>query len=282
MTTKQRRVVHKIEEGMDRQDVLCTTYQMRNFYRQLRDGFFSALDVMNYIQHHQIALWCKSGSNVLDVCCGRGLLLPLLRYHRKEIASYTGVDIAPNNAKWIKQRVTDGKPVDVDEYYPFPTQFVESNVAEMSRHLLPRKFDVIVYTSSIEHMHPETGQQSLYECRKVSKPGTVLILTCPNTPETQDGYNTQYRAHVYEWKRSELIEGLDLAGFEIVTEYGIMISRKELKKAATRLGLLSLVERLEKFIPGEWLLPVLAPMFPKQSKEIAFVAKAKEETPCLQ
>ena len=35
------KIVHKIEPDMDRQDVLCTTYQMRNFYRQLGDGYFT-------------------------------------------------------------------------------------------------------------------------------------------------------------------------------------------------------------------------------------------------
>jgi hypothetical protein len=118
------------------------------------------------------------------------------------------------------------------------------------------------------------GMRSLHECRAVAKPGAILILTCPNTPEDQDGYDTQYRAHVYEWKRSELIAGLHKAGFEVVTEYGLHVDKRALKAEAERLGLLPLVERLEKFVPAEWLLPALAPMFPKISKEIGFIAKA--------
>jgi len=268
-----RKVVHKVEPGMDRREILATTYQMRNFYRQFGDGFFSALDVMNYIQHHQISKWCKPGNHVLDVCCGRGLMLPLLRYGVKRLGSYTGVDLEPRNAIWRVKRVTDGKPIERD-YYPFSTKFVESNVAEMASKLLPQRFDVIIYTSSIEHMHPEMGQQSLHECRKVSKPGTILILTCPNTPEDQDGYDTQYKAHVYEWKRSELLKGLEGSRFEVITEWGLLISKTDLKHGAESLGLLPLIERLEKFIPTEWLCPVMAPMFPKVSKEIAFLCKA--------
>ena len=75
---EEKKIVHKIEEGMNLQDVLCTTYQKRNFYMQFRDGFFSNLDVMNYIQHHAVALMAKKGMNVVDVCCGRSLVLPLL------------------------------------------------------------------------------------------------------------------------------------------------------------------------------------------------------------
>lgn len=45
-----KQIVYRVEDGMDRSKVLCTTYQMRNFYSQFRDGFFTNLDVMNYIQ----------------------------------------------------------------------------------------------------------------------------------------------------------------------------------------------------------------------------------------
>lgn len=269
-----KQVVYKVEPGMDRRQILATTYQMRNFYRQFGDGFFTVLDVMNYIQHHQIVKWCKKGKRVLDVCCGRGLLLPMLRYYKKEIKSYTGVDIKPSNAAFITKRVTDGKPIEKDQYYPFPVHFVHSNVAEMAHHL-EGQFDIIVYTSSIEHMQKEAGQQSLYECREVASPGAILILTCPNTPEDRSGYDTQYAAHVYEWKRSELLEGLAQADFEVIKEYGILISKKGLKKEAEKIGLAPVIELLENFIPAEWLCPIFAPLFPEASKEIAFIAKLK-------
>lgn len=83
-----KQIVHRIEDGMNAQDVLCTTYQMRNFYMQFRDGFFTNLDVMNYIQHFAAAKMAKKGMNVVDVCCGRSLMLPLLRYYSKDINSY--------------------------------------------------------------------------------------------------------------------------------------------------------------------------------------------------
>lgn len=267
------KIVHKVELGMDTRDILCTTYQMRNFYRQMRDGYFSTLDVMNYIQHHQITKWINPGNWVLDVCCGRGLMLPLLRYHAKEIGGYTGVDIKPSNAIFKTKRVTDGKPIDPDTYYPFPVEFVHANAAKMADHLR-RQYHVIIYTSSIEHMHKDAGQASLEQCRKVSQPGAVLIITCPNTSEDQDGYDTQYAAHVYEWKRSELLTGLQVAGFEIITEWGLHINKRDLKAAAERRGLLPVIERIECFVPNEWLVPVFAPMFPKESREIGIIARA--------
>lgn len=269
-----KKVVYKVEDGMNRDDILCTTYQMRNFYRQMGDGYFTNLDVMNYIQHHQIVKWCKRGARVLDVCCGRGLLLPMLRYLSSNIFSYTGVDIEAKNAIWQTQRVTDGKTLEKG-YYPFKTRFVQANVAEMSERIGTERFNVIVYTSAIEHMHHDSGLASLYECRKVALDKAMLILTCPNTPETQDGYDTQYAAHVYEWKRSELLEGLRQSGWRVITEYGLMLDRKTLHDEGERLGILPMIERLEKFVPGEWLLSTFAPLFPKVSKEIGFIAEAQ-------
>lgn len=265
-------IVHRIEDGMDRMDVIATTYQMRNFYRQFADGFFTAIDVMNYIQHHQIVKMCKKGMDILDVCCGRGLLLPMLRYYVKDLGSYTGVDIRKENATFQKKRVTDGKPLE-DGYYPFPVHFVHSNVAEMSKHI-SRTFDFIIYTSSIEHMHKDMGQASLQECRKLSHPGTMLFITCPNTPEDGDGYQTQYRAHVYEWKRSELISGLKNAGFSILTEFGLLMDKRTLRNEMEEIGALPIFERLEQCIPTEWLAPMLSPLFPYAAKEIGFLARA--------
>jgi hypothetical protein len=140
---------------------------------------------------------------------------------------------------------------------------------------MPHSFEIIVYTAAIEHMHYDVGLQSLYECAKLAVPGGILFLTGPNTPEDQSGYDTQYKAHVYEWKRSELMDGLNKTGWDILTEWGLVIDRKSLKDAGEKLGILPIIERLEKFIPKEWLLPVLALMFPKESKEIGFIARKR-------
>lgn len=264
---------------MDRQQVAGSSYQMRNFYHQLGDGFFSALDVMNYIQHHQIATWAKPGNAVLDVCCGRGLMLPLLRYLSPKIGSYTGLDLSPTNPVFLSQRVTDrarsAQPFDPLTYYPFPVDLVTGNAAELDTLLTGRLFDLLIYTSSIEHMHPDAGARSLVACRKVAKPRAILYLTCPNTPEDQDGYDTQYRAHVYEWKRSELLYHLAASGWEVITEYGLLLSMTDLTAQCARIGLSAVLDRLKQVIPNEWLIPVLSPLFPTVAKEIAIIARAR-------
>ena len=144
----EKKIVHKIEEGMNPEDVLCTTYQMRNFYSQFRDGFFTQLDVMNYIQHHSATMFAKKGMNVVDVCCGRSLMLPLLRYYAKDINSYTGVDICEANIREAKRGAANRqlKEEDLEEYYPFKTNWILSNVAEMSNHIEKGFADLVIYT----------------------------------------------------------------------------------------------------------------------------------------
>jgi SAM-dependent methyltransferase len=293
-----RRVVHRVEEGDDRHDIEATTYQMRNPFKQMRDGFFTSLDVFNYLHHHWIAKQARKDDWVLDVCCGRGIMLPLLRYHASEIAGYVGVDIEPANAEWLTRRVTDGKHLDEmprtghpgetytrDTYYPFPVFFVESNAAEMTEPvreeldltLVPPLFNLIIYTQSIEHMHPHAGWASLNRCAELAAPGCRLILSGPNTPEGQDGYDARYRAHVYEWKRQELLDALQATGWRVQRQWGLTLSRKHAEQLMADSALATVWDVLSRSVPSEWLLPVLAPLFPEACDEIAIQAVREDQ-----
>jgi SAM-dependent methyltransferase len=270
--SEARRVVHRVEHGEDRHEVLATTYQMRNFFRQFGDGYFSRADVFNYVTHHQIARWAakRPGARLLDACCGRGLLLPLLRYHARQLGTYTGLDIEPKNAVWRHQRVTDGKPVAVERYYPFACDFVAGDVAYADRLLEGRAFDFIAYTASIEHMHPEHGARSLHALHAVASPNALLVLTAPNTPEDRDGYETSKRAHVYEWKLSELRRELDAAGWQLLDCWGCDIGVSALERLMTGTAG-QVLARVRKFIPPEWLGPMLAAPFPEQASEVGLL-----------
>lgn len=274
----EKKIVHKIEDGVDPQDVLCTTYQMRNFYTQFRDGFFSQLDVMNYIQHHAAALLCKRGARVVDVCCGRSLMLPLLRYYSKNIESYTGVDICEANIREAKRGAAGKiKEEDLEDYYPFKTEWILSNVAEMSKHIKEGSADVVIYTSALEHMHKDTGTQSLKECYKIMNSNSIMFLSCPNTPG--NGYNTQYAAHVYEWGYQELKETLDELGFEIINEIGLVMKVKKMKEffASDKVSIemKNFYNKLASYMPSAWLSSIVSIPYPEVSDEILFVVRKK-------
>lgn len=274
-----KEIVYRIEDGMDREKVLCTTYQMRNFYLQFRDGFFTNLDVMNYIQHFAAAQMAKKGGNVVDVCCGRSLMLPLLRYYAKNIRSYTGIDISKTNIKEAMRGATarNLEPKDLASYYPFKVCWKLGNVAEMSK-VIPAGFaDFVIYTSAIEHMHPEDGAKSLVECWKIMRPGAKMFLSCPNTPG--NGYDTQYRAHVYEWGYDELKAKLQEIGFSILQEIGLVAGAKELDAlyAGQPEPLSAFYRRMRAYLPSVWLTAIMAIPFPQQAKELLFIVEKPKE-----
>lgn len=274
----EKQIVHRIEDGMNPQDVLCTTYQMRNFYMQFRDGFFTNLDVMNYIQHFAAARMTKKGMNVVDVCCGRSLMLPLLRYYSKDINSYTGIDISAANIREAMRGATakNLKPEQLASYYPFKVGWKRGNVAQMSS-VIPADFaDFVIYTSALEHMHKDTGYQSLVECHKIMNDKATMFLSCPNTPG--NGYNTQYRAHVYEWGYDELKQALHQIGFTIIQEVGLVMGAREMDEfyATQPAQIQAFYERMKAYIPKAWLTAIMSVPFPKASKEILFVVKKKE------
>lgn len=282
----EKKVVFRVEDGMNREDILCTTYQMRNFYMQFKDGFFSNLDVMNYIQHHAVALMAKKNANVLDVCCGRSLVLPLLRYYSSDINSYTGVDICESNINEAKKGAstkTITPEMLENGYYSFKTDWILSDVAVMSEKIKKKSMDLVIYTSALEHMHKDKGSESLKECYKVMKDNGLMFLSCPNTPG--NGYETQYRAHVYEWGYDELKDYLESIGFEIVAEYGLVMKVKKLKEffASSEVSqdLKDLFNKCAEYMPSAWLSAFFAIPYPKIADEILFVVKKKDPNESL-
>jgi len=284
--TTPTKIVYKITPEIDPAEVLCTTYQMRNMYAQFGDGFISNLDVMNFIQHHSAALMARSGDRVLDVCCGRALMLPLLRWYRPKIHSYTGVDIHPQNfleatrrsaTKDISDRrlapntLGEGEP-----YYPFPVYYVEANAAEMADLLYELEyapFDFVIYTASIEHMQRDAGERSLYECYRVMRPGAKLFLSSPNTSNKQNPYDTQYAAHLYEWPRDELLQVATQAGFRLLSEFGLTAKVRGYEEKLRRYypELVPIFHRMREYLPSAWLYSVFPVLTPKIADEILLI-----------
>lgn len=277
---KERKIVYKVEEGMNPEDIYCSTYQMRNFFKQFADGFFSSLDVMNYIQHHKAVQFMKKGDRVLDVCCGRGLLLPLIRYYAKDIKEYVGVDIhKPNMEEQL--RWSGAKRIEnAHTYYPFKLTHVNCACEDMDQELEHKSFDVIVYTSAIEHMQKEAGNASLRNCFNLLAPDGLLFLSCPNTMQKKDPYDTQYAAHLYEWDLDELTSSLKEHGFHIHDTFGLVgkvrafnewmienVPEEEYK----------LYQRFKEYLPSAWLMAFWPILHPEAASEVLVIAKKKRK-----
>lgn len=276
-----KKIVFRVEDDMDPKDVYCTTYQMRNFYQQMADGFFSSLDVMNYIQHHKVVTMMKKGDHVLDVCCGRGLVLPMMRWYKKEISSYTGVDISEKNISeqlrksGIKNITDQGL-----DYYPFAVHHLIASVEDMDKELPKNHYDLIIYTSAIEHMQKEAGYKSLQACYKLLKPGKPIFISCPNTMNKKDPYDTQYRAHLYEWDLEELSTAMKEIGFEISNVFGLVAKKKQFDQYMEEHKrdniqsryLHHLYKRLSEYFPTDWLMAFFPVLYPQAAAEVAIVA----------
>ena len=263
-------VVNKITDDVDRRDVMCTTYQMRNCFKQFADGVAREVDVHCYFQHAYAADLMHQGGRVLDVCCGRGLLIPFLRYRAKRCGGYVGVDIEPRNAVFAKG-MDPRRPQETKTDWGFPVTFVESNVSSMSS-AVDGKFQLIVYTSAIEHMQVDAQRQSLHECRALASPGATLYLTCPITQPGNNGYDAQYAAHVYEPKQTELVEWLTDAGWTVKRTIGLVTKSRHYRSVLSGNELTG-AEYLSKIMPREQALPTIAAMYPRCALEIAMVCQ---------
>lgn len=268
------KIVPKIEEGMDRKDVECTTYQMRNPFTQFADGVASELDTHCYFQHQYAASLMKNEDKVLDVCCGRGLLIPFIRYATNKPSLYVGVDIHAKNATW-KDGADPRRPSQQKTDWGFPLVFVESNVAEMTEPVNAKLpgilFDLIVYTSAIEHMQPEAQRASLAQARKLARDGATMYLTCP--VHDGDGYDCQFAAHVYEPSIGELTEWLDESGWAINKRIGLCTTVTRYKNTLTG-GAVVGANAIMKMMPRAQALPTIAALYPACAGEVALVCTA--------
>lgn len=270
----KKKIVLKVTEDINPEEIYCTTYQMRNFYRQMGDGFFSALDVMNYIQHHRAVLMMRPGYRVLDVCCGRGLLLPLIRWHRKDIQEYVGVDISKKNIeeqlRWSGLHRINGL-----DYYPFKVTHKIGSVEDMNQWWPADSFDFIVYTSSIEHMQKEVGIKSLKNCYELLKSRHQLFISTPNTRSKEDDYDTRYAAHLYEWNARELHTELKEIGFTINGVIGLTAKKRVFDRF---IKTQSPSEQrwysdISQYFPTEWLMPFVACRYPTIASEVLLIAR---------
>jgi len=263
-------IAYRVEDGMNRREILCTTYQMRNPFIQFHDGVAGELDAHCYFQHAYAASLMNENDSVLDVCCGRGLMIPFLRYGAKNCRAYIGVDICRKNAKWADG--FDPRREKEKKDWGFPCVFVESNVASMAdpvQSKVAEPIDLIVYTSAIEHMQPDDQRSSLAECRKIIADGGQLYLSCPVTEKGKSGWDTQYRAHIYEPTRAEIEGWLDGSGFKIAYNYGLCTSMSAIKRLSENQK--RQADYFLKVMPRLQALTTIPAMFPHIATEMAFV-----------
>jgi 2-polyprenyl-3-methyl-5-hydroxy-6-metoxy-1,4-benzoquinol methylase len=248
--------------------------QMDDFYAALSRGEVKPTGIMNYVQRLFIAERCPAGAAVVDVCCGRGLQLPVLISYAPHVGRYVGLDISPRNLDEAGHRIAD---LDHSMGRCFPIELIECDVAGQWPELAP--FDVAVYTSALEHLPREHGVASLRNTSAALRPGGVMFLSTPNTPGPAPR-PLQHRVHVYEWSSDELLPVLADCGFAVQDVVGLLppVSADISEIISTAYGPAAArwYDRMRQVVPEPFLGPAVASALPAHAAEVLYVCTREQ------
>jgi SAM-dependent methyltransferase len=248
--------------------------QMDDFYAALARGEVKASGIMNLAQHLYVAQRCAPGSRVIDVCCGRGLALPLLFRHASEIRSYDGLDISPDNLAEASQRI---EALQAMYGHPFPVRLLECDVSQPWPDQ-PGPADVIIYTAALEHLPREAGAASLTHAATTLAASGHLYLSTPNSPGPPPKL-LQYGVHVYEWSADELIGAVEDAGMQVVESFGLLPpdaqSVHDGLAGRYGIGAAQWYARLQATVPAAVLQTVAAAALPELASELMLVCRRR-------
>ena len=246
--------------------------QMDDFYAALAAGQVKPTGIMNYIQRLFIAERCRPGARVIDVCCGRGLQLPVLYRYAPHIACYLGLDITQAHLEQAS-----GRAAELDDAHgarPFEISLAQCDVAG-AWPPCPLA-DVIIYTSALEHLPRDAGAGSLRHAAGTLSEGGTLYLSTPNTSGDPPRM-LQHGVHVYEWEYSELRAVLAGTGLTVTDTIGLLPpppqATRQILARQYGPGAAEWYTRLAETIPDPFLATVSAAALGPAAAEIMYVCQ---------
>lgn len=139
-----------------------------------------------------------ANGSVLEVGCGVGITLSLIRKHRPDV-EIIAADIDSECLRLTTDRVPDAKPVHIREN----KSFTELGI----------NFDMVIASHVVEHL--KNPYDSMIQFMEMLKPGGHLVVAVPNPVRPNIFFGNilkkDYvnRGHVYAWDRSHWINFLE-------------------------------------------------------------------------
>jgi 2-polyprenyl-3-methyl-5-hydroxy-6-metoxy-1,4-benzoquinol methylase len=247
---------------------------MDDFYAAFGDGEFKASGVMNLTQHLYVTERCRPGDRVVDVCCGRGLALPLLCRYAPQIGSYIGLDISPTN---LGEANAQAARASARWDTTFSVQLIETDVSQQWP-TDASDAEVIIYTAALEHLPQAAGAASLAHAASALADDGLLYLSTPLTRGPVPKL-LQYGVHVYEWDPDDLRTALTECGLIIVNEVGLLPPEPTVVLAGLRGrygdAAADWYTRLRETLPAALLATVAAAALPELAGEAMFVCRRR-------
>lgn len=141
-----------------------------------------------------------SPGRVLDIGCGRGKMLSLLKKRKWQTI---GTEISAEACRHAREYLNlDVIPKELTEI-KFPNNY----------------FDVITLYNSLEHLH--NPKEVLIECNRILKPKGWIIVILPNIDSIQSGifkdrwFHLDVPRHYYHFSPSTLKKMLDITGLKV-------------------------------------------------------------------
>ena len=144
------------------------------------------------------------GKEILEIGCGTGSSTLALS---EQGASVTGIDIDTSALDVARQRL---------KLFGIESNFQCLNAQDIKKHYSNKKWDIIIFYASLEHMTPKERKQSLSAASEILNPdGYLCIFGSPNRLWPYDLHTSQLS--FYMWLQDEL--AVDYARFSDRTEF---------------------------------------------------------------
>jgi cyclopropane fatty-acyl-phospholipid synthase-like methyltransferase len=163
----------------------------------------------HHIERYNFAqIYVKAGDNILDLCCGTGYGLNILRSHYPLDTQGMGLDI---DAGSISKAKTDYSFPKRDTLLK-PNKFRQCDLTNFLSWRYTGMFNVITFFEAIEHFLYNDGLKILFQIKKLLKKNGTFILSSPK--DINDKYNI-YHKSIWAFPELKNVVGSIFGGIEL-------------------------------------------------------------------